>query len=294
MSLRLAVMAPLLIASTVAAQQPVFRASTDLVVVDISVRQSGNAVTNLTAADFALTDNGVPQTIVDVSREALPIDVNLIVDTSGSMEGGRYAALVRALDAVQAQLRADDRARVITFNQQIRDAGLLMKGRNTSEVLGTTSGSTSLYDALVAGLVVPLEPNRRRMAIVFTDGVDGTSLLGPDEMIDAATRSGVTVFCIVFPDNTLTTTPMGTFVLSAAGEVVLQRLSATTGGAFTSVERNDELSTSFVHALEEFRTSYVLRYNATGTPAAGWHELAVRITKPGRYDVRARKGYFGQ
>ena len=293
MTLRLAAIIAVALACPLAAQQPVFRAATDLVVVDVSVQQGGRLVADLTTADFALSDNGVAQTLVDVSREALPIDIDLIVDTSGSIDGARYAALTRALDAVRSQLREDDRARVLTFNQHMRDAGLLTRDRNLSDVLGTTSGSTALYDALVAGFIVPLEPNRRRMAIVFTDGIDVSSLLSSDDVADVALRSGVTVFSVVLSDNTPVQTALGTFLAGAVGEGLLRQLSTTTGGAFTAIQNDAELGPSFVRALGDFRTSYVLRYTASGTQKSGWHELNVRVTRAGRYDVRARKGYFG-
>jgi len=129
---------------------------------------------------------------------------------------------------------------------------------------------------------------------VFTDGVDGSSLLEGSEVVDVAARSGVTVFTVMLPDTSLSTTPLGTFITNAAGEDVLQRVSSATGGVYASISQNDQLGTSFVRAFDEFRTSYVLRYAATGTPKPGWHELSVRVTKNGRYDVRARKGYVGQ
>jgi hypothetical protein len=56
----------------------------------------------------------------------------------------------------------------------------------------------------------------------------------------------------------------------------------------------DGIEQMFLRALDDFRTSYVLRYAAEGVARAGWHEIAVRVIKPGtRYDVRARKGYGG-
>ena len=59
------------------------------------------------------------------------------------------------------------------------------------------------------------------------------------------------------------------------------------------VLRNQDLGPAFVRALNDFRTSYVLRYAIQGQAKAGWHELQVRVTRPGEYEVRARKGYFG-
>ena len=61
-------------------QAPVFRAGADVVSVEASVRRDRRAVTGLTAADFEITDNGVPQQIADISYEKLPIDVTVLLD----------------------------------------------------------------------------------------------------------------------------------------------------------------------------------------------------------------------
>jgi hypothetical protein len=45
--------------------------------------------------------------------------------------------------------------------------------------------------------------------------------------------------------------------------------------------------------MEEFRTSYMLRYSPQGVAGAGWHEITVKIARPGKFDVRARRGYEG-
>ena len=62
----------------------------------------------------------------------------------------------------------------------------------------------------------------------------------------------------------------------------------------TVVQRDADLGASFIRELEDFRTSYVLRYSPTGVPAGGWHDVDVRLNRPGRFEVRARKGYFGE
>jgi hypothetical protein len=45
--------------------------------------------------------------------------------------------------------------------------------------------------------------------------------------------------------------------------------------------------------LNAFRTSYVIQYTPSNVAGPGWHELDVRVTRPARATVRARKGYFG-
>src|SRR5215471_17354195 len=67
------------------AQRPTFRAFTDVVSVDVSVKNGRVPVGGLTPADFELRDNGVVQAIDAVSIETVPIDVTLIVDLSGSV-----------------------------------------------------------------------------------------------------------------------------------------------------------------------------------------------------------------
>jgi VWFA-related protein len=265
-----------------AAQRPVFRTSVDSVVVDVSVRREGAPVTDLVPGDFSLTDNGRPQTIVDVSREAMPIDVELVVDVSGSMQGPRYVALVRAVEEVRARLRPSDRVRLVTFNERIREIGTLT-GPGAGLPAGGPGGMTAVYDAIVAALIRPLEPNRRHMAIVFTDGVDVSSVLGEDDVVDVAARAGITVFGVALEEPSVFD--------PARGGGLFRRLAETTGGVFTTVRRDDDLRRPFIQAIEEFGTSYVLRYTPDDR-AAGWHDIAVRVTRAGTFDVRARQGYF--
>jgi hypothetical protein len=40
------------------------------------------------------------------------------------------------------------------------------------------------------------------------------------------------------------------------------------------------------------RTGYLLRYVPRGVPAGGWHEVSVKVDRPGRFDVDHRRGYF--
>jgi hypothetical protein len=65
-------------------QAAIFRSRVDAVSVEVSVRSGANPVDGLTARDFVLLDNGVRQQIEVVDTGAVPLDVSLIVDTSGS------------------------------------------------------------------------------------------------------------------------------------------------------------------------------------------------------------------
>ena len=73
----------------------------------------------------------------------------------------------------------------------------------------------------------------------------------------------------------------------------LENIAERTGGALVTDQSGSGLSRVFDRAVEEFRTSYMLRYTPTGVRAGGWHEIVVKITRRGSYDVRARRGYEG-
>ena len=70
----IAVSVALWLAPIGASHQAPFRARTDAVSLTVSVMRGKAPVTGLGAADFTLTDNGVPQTVEVVSLEQVPID----------------------------------------------------------------------------------------------------------------------------------------------------------------------------------------------------------------------------
>ena len=76
-------------------------------------------------------------------------------------------------------------------------------------------------------------------------------------------------------------------------EAWLQSLTEVNGGRLEVVQGDGTLDASFARAVETFRTSYVLRYTVSSGRRAGWHDVVVRVTRPGDVDVRARRGYFG-
>lgn len=94
--------------------QAVFRARTDLVAISASVKRGNAPVANLTAADFRLTDNGVPQTVDAVTIESVPLDVTLFMDTSGSTAGA-LDRMKKNVSTMAGMLRPDDQFRLMTI-----------------------------------------------------------------------------------------------------------------------------------------------------------------------------------
>jgi hypothetical protein len=69
-------------------------------------------------------------------------------------------------------------------------------------------------------------------------------------------------------------------------------VAKATGGSIISSlggSKYDDLN----RIIARLRQSYLLRYQPTNVPSGGWHQIEVRILRPGRYDIRARRGYWG-
>ena len=264
--------------------QAVFRAAVEGVTVNVSVQKGGMPVANLTAADFELKDNGVTQSIAGVSFETLPIDVTLLLDASGSVEGARLERLKAGVVETAQLLNAADRLRLIAVQHALRQVFPFQAGASLPSVgrLGA-AGGTALFDGLTAAMMRRSELDRRHLIIGYTDGLDTISSLDYPTVLATAGRADAVVHLVI--PNVLS---RGRSVLPSLGE-----LATRTGGQLFTVQIDAPISGAFTRAVTEFRHSYVLRYTPQGVPATGWHEITVSVKNGEGYVVRARKGWGG-
>jgi hypothetical protein len=164
---------------TASEQQPQFRTGVDVVQLNISVTEKTRVITDLVAADFEVLDNGVRQEVLSVSREALPIDVTMALDTSESVVQWVQNAIVSAANRIRERLKPEDRFSLVTFNQRIHERIALLPASEASAIgLGRPMGQTSLNDVIATVLAARPAVDRRQLAIVFSDGYDTTSRAG--------------------------------------------------------------------------------------------------------------------
>jgi len=287
-------------------QQAVFRAATDVVAVDVSVRDRARVVTGLRAADFELRDNGVVQEVTDVSYGRLPIDVTVALDVSFSVTGRLLDQLSRAIGQLMADLGPDDRLKLVTFNMRVRRVVDFTRDRAAVEAAvraAAAGGGTSILDTVSVCLVSAGPPDRRQLVVLFTDGADSMSVTDASTL-EAVGQRANTALTVVTPT---VGTPMATVRLPGASlssgvtfsvpevrpQQTLRRVSADTGGVVIPFNpAGQDLTTTFRRALEEFRSSYVVHFSPRGVERTGYHELSVGIRGRGNLTVRARKGYF--
>ena len=209
-----------------------FSADVNVVNVFVTVRdKKGAIVRNLIKDDFALEEDGRPQTIRYFSQESnLPLTLGLLVDTSMSQRrvlGEERAASYRFLSQV---LREDkDLAFVIHFDREVELLQDLTSSRkDLDRALGELElpqeqrgwggrgggarypggprgqrggGGTSLYDAvLLASDELMKKQSGRKALILLTDGVDTGSKVSLASAIESAQRADTLVYSILFSD----------------------------------------------------------------------------------------------
>jgi VWFA-related protein len=287
-------------------QLPTFRGGATAVVVDVSVRdRNRRVVPNLTAADFQVLDNGVVQTVDSVTYGKVPIDVTVALDLSYSVTGLLLERLRRGVRDLMDDLKKEDRLKLMVFNHQVQRTFDFTSNVDEAEATLkklTAGGSTSLLDALSVALVSRVTPDRRQLVVFFTDGADSTSVTPSSALTTVARRSRATL-TFVMPGTS------GVTVTSATGQNVAVTMSGSgaglvsgrdptfallareTGGSVLPVSASSDLSAAFKQLLNDFRSAYVLYYNAREVEAGGYHTLEVKVNRPD-LTVTSRRGYW--
>lgn len=275
-----------------AEQQPVFRASVDVVRIDASVMNGLNPVAGLKAENFVVTDNGVPQKLDSVSLDTVPLNLMLVLDTSGSLAGERLTHLIDAVNGLVKSLRAEDAASLMTFSESIRLAVKTTRDRApliTELTSLTAHGATSVNDAIFLALQLrPADAGESRpVLLLFSDGRDTSSWLRSDHVIEATKRSGMLVHVVeLVADEWL-----GARGVEARPSAFLGTLADTGGGRRWFAKSSRDLRELFGKALNELRARYLLTYSLSGASPEGWHDVKVTL-KNARGEVTARPGYF--
>jgi Ca-activated chloride channel family protein len=261
-------------------QSAVFSARTEAVRVDALVTDKGRPIVGLGRTDFEVLDNGVTQQVDLVSYDEIPLHAVLVLDMSSSVAGERLTDLRRATAALVARLKPQEQAALVTFSHRVNlaepfTADLPAVLERVQEVAG--DGETSLIDAVDLGLIIGQSVTTGRpLLIVFTDGVDTTSWLDPQHVIDLARRLDVLAYVVAVGQ------PRTAF---------LRDLANTTAGRLLQIEKTSNLETAFLGILNEARHRHLVSYTPRGVLRPGWHSLEVRV-KGRRATVRARPGYF--
>jgi Ca-activated chloride channel family protein len=274
---------------------PEFRTEVSAVYVDAFVTRGGRPLPDLRAADFELRDNGVPQKLELLSASTRPLSAVMVFDTSSSMEGDRLEALRAAGEAFLDALRPADQAALVAFNEDIvwlaeatRDKAVLR--RALSRLLA--GGATAVFDALYAAILLSggeLQP----LVVLFTDGEDNRSWLGPADLRLVAERSNTLVHVVAWrrPWRAIEPRMLPPVLSESSQERTLREIAEASGGRYWNAGSPRQLREAFGAIADAMGHRYVLRYEPNGVASRGWHRIEARL-RGVKGHVHARRGYW--
>ena len=286
---------PLVIPVTHAAQQvPRFTTRVDLVNLGVTVTdKKGNLVTDLTADDFDISEDGKKQTVRyfaagDMSSgEAPAMHLGLMLDVSESMGEDMSFSKTASIKFLNTLTDAVD-ITVVDFDTEIRTARYSQSefARLIERIRQKKAkGFTALYDAIGTYLDGAAGQDGRKIMLLYTDGGDTRSSIRFHELMDLLKASDATVFSIGELEHQSAST-------KNEQRMVLQQIADVTGGqAFfpTSVK---ELDSVYEKVVAQIRAQYLLGYVSTNDRADGsWRKVEIKVTRKD-CRVRGRRGYF--
>lgn len=276
--------------------KPTFRSAVDLVSIAAVVRDKrGRFARDLKQNDFIVEESGNRREIVDFhADDNAPVRVALLFDVSGSMrmssrlDNARQAAR-HLLGALQLGDERDEAA-VFSFDMNLQSLQPFTANAGAIEqalAMVKPYGQTSLYDAIAQTSERVADTRkgdpRRRAVVVFTDGMDTSSLMTPEQVASIASGIDVPVYVVTVVSDVDRDREIG-----MVQETPLQSLARWTGGALfvTSAPAHESIAARQI--VDELRHQYVMAFAAS--PTNGWRALSVK-TRDRNLVVRARSGY---
>ncbi len=206
------------------------------------------------------------------SCEGVSLQVVMVLDVSGSMEGNPIKQEKRGAASVVGSLRPVDIGKVIAYDDEMKQSGWI-NGRDPAALqdkfeswLVDGGGDTALYDALNMGLEafdgVESGSTVRRLLIIFTDGEDNASQdlmegLAPrhaeysakeDEVLETLVRkavdAGVVIHAVGFHGKVYSGEP-------SYRPEPLNFLAGKTAGTYRETEDEDEIAALIAEVAAE-------------------------------------------
>lgn len=166
-----------------------------------------------------------------------------VLDVSGSMQG-KYATLAEGVQRALGKMRANDRFRIILFNDRTREltqgyvnATPEQVGRYARELAAIQPGNgTNLYAGIAQGLD-SIEADRTSAIVLVTDGVANVGETAQREFIRLIKRKDIRLFTFI----------MG----NSANRPLLEALTKASGGFAIGISNSDDIVGQLLTAVSK-------------------------------------------
>ena len=289
---------------------PVFKVTTDIVVVDAQVldKKTGRPVGGLKRGDFELLEDGVPQNIAYFSQNELPLSIVFLFDLTDSVRPVLKPLAGGALEALQ-HLKPEDETAVMVYSASAQ----LLQDFTTERALtvaaiqkasGMTSDEAAFFNEGVFQAATQADkarnPGSRRVIIWLTDNVPNVPHEGVRTEEDAIRRlfeTGTVVSCLLersAMSNVMTAlfTKNPLFAMRRKhhppGDVF--KYAEQTGGQVMKSSKED-VASKLADLIDQIRTRYSLGYRPSAEQAAGTF-CQIKLTVSPDSIVKAKRGYY--
>ena len=273
-----------------------------MVALSVTVLDGKKPVAGLGQQDFEIYEDGIQQNVQFFESRAVPLDVILLLDASSSM-GDKMNVVHEAARGFMKMLRQGDRGAVVAFADNVRviqpltaDAAAIEDAINSTQPKGATSLYNAIYVALKEfGRSAHATGDIRRQAIaVLSDGEDTASLVGFEDVMSQARKTGVGIYTIALQSQFAALRASGKKQFSDA-EYAMKSLAQETGAQSFFPSSVHELKNVYDTITSELSAQYSLGYSPSNARNDGrYRRIVVRVNGNPNYRSRTRSGYTAE
>ncbi len=227
----------------------------------------------LLSGSVTVTEDGEVRPATLVRLPAAGLEVVLVIDTSGSMQGATFTSAKQAASAFLTRLPADARVALVAFGSTPVLASPLGAARNTA-VAATQGlearGETALYDAVqLATQQFSGTVGTRRSIVLLSDGGDTVSSVSLPAAAAAVAAAGARLDVIEL-------------VTTESARAALDQLAAAGPGRVAAAEDPSALAGIYIGIANELANELVGEYRlAWRSSSFGEVDVVVRLNQRG-------------
>ena len=249
-------------------------ASNDIgVLVNIVAKRSDKSSAQITAKQLAVYDNGVEQTIRNLTPDPSPARIVLLVDNSLTIRAD-VEKLERAAREFAYEIFEGDKLLIVGYDEEaeiVSDWTDDAKSIESALKLFRKKGQPHLFDAMRAVIDQALRPltGQKRIIVVISDGLDRGSKATFEDTLAELQSENIMVYAVQAVDRT-----RGAIRRDVPKpKVVIDKLAEGTGGLIYSIDQPTDAAKGICDELRKYR--YVLSYVPSSAPFGQARSLLV-------------------